>query len=189
MESRRQDPRILVTESMNTIVTIVMSTEAERAVKRKESEMRITHLKRREIQAPIIASFIKGFAEEIGYDKAIAIAEKVIRDDAISSGKKLARGLAKNTLSELSKIVTEVWAEDGAMRIEMIRQSDNELFFDVTYCAYAEMYQKMGIRELGFILSCSRDVPFIEGFNPELELRRTKTLMDGADCCDFRYAK
>ena len=167
----------------------MMSTEGEGAVKTKASEVRISHLKRREIQAPIIASLIKGFAKEIGYDKAIEIAEKVIREDAISSGKKLAQKFARNTLTELSKVVTEVWAEDGAMRIEMNTESDNELFFDVTYCAYAEMYAKLGIKELGFILSCSRDFPFIEGFNAEIELRRTKTLMEGDDCCDFRYAK
>jgi hypothetical protein len=51
------------------------------------------------------------------------------------------------------------------------------------------MYEEMGIKELGFILSCSRDFPFMEGFNPEIELRRTKTIMEGAECCDFRYKK
>ena len=92
-------------------------------------------------------------------------------------------------MSELAKIVKEVWAKDGAMRIQIIRENDNELFFDVTHCGYAQMYEKMGIKELGFVLSCSRDFPFMEGFNPEIELRRTKTIMEGADCCDFRYKK
>ena len=32
-----------------------------------------------------------------------------------------------------------------------------------------------------------RDEPFARGFNPQLRLERTKTIMEGADHCDFRY--
>jgi len=49
--------------------------------------MKITHLKRREAQAPIVSSLIRGFANEIGYEKTVSIAKKVIREDAILSGK------------------------------------------------------------------------------------------------------
>ena len=158
-------------------------------MKKKASEVKITHLKCREIQAPIVSSLIQGFAEEIGFEKTIEVAKKVISKDAIESGEKLAKEYSGNTMIELAQIVREVWAKDGAMRIQIIRENDNELFFDVSYCGYAQMYEKMGIKELGFILSCSRDFPFMEGFNPEIELRRTKTIMEGAECCDFRYEK
>ena len=158
-------------------------------MKKKASDVRITHLKCREIQAPIVSSLIRGFAEEIGSDKTLEVAMKVISKDALESGKKLAQEYSGNSMSELTKIVKEVWAKDGAMKIQIIRENDNELFFDVTYCGYAQMYEKMGIKELGFILSCSRDFPFMEGFNPEIELRRTKTIMEASDCCDFRYKK
>jgi hypothetical protein len=45
----------------------------------------------------------------------------------------------------------------------------------------------LGIPELGTSLSCARDFALINGFNPNITLKRTKTLMEGADCCDFRY--
>ena len=83
----------------------------------------------------------------------------------------------------------EVWAKDNAMEITIIKETKNELFFDVTYCGYAELYEQMGIKEIGFILSCSRDFPFVEGFNPEIQLNRRKTIMEGAKYCDFRYIK
>ena len=161
----------------------------KRVMKKKASEVRITHLKCREIQAPIVSALIQGFAEEIGSDRTIEVAQKVISKDAIESGKKLAQEYSGNTMSELTKIVKEVWAKDDAMKIQIIRENENELFFDVTYCGYAQMYERMGIKELGFILSCSRDFPFMEGFNAEIELTRTKTIMEGAECCDFRYKK
>jgi len=135
----------------------------------------------------MVSSLIYGFAGKIGYDKAIKIAGKVINEDAIVSGKKMARQYEGNTLIELSKIVKEVWADDGAIEIMMIKENDSELFFDVTYCGYAQMYEKMGIKDLGSTLSCIRDFSFLKGFNPKIELRRTQTIMEGANCCDFRF--
>ena len=155
----------------------------------KEEEMRISHLERRKIQAPIVSSLIKGFAKEVGHEKAMAIAKRVIREDAILSGRILAEQYSGNSIAELTKIVKEIWARDDAMEIRMIKEDERELCFDVIYCGYAEIYEKMGIRELGYILSCSRDFPFMEGFNPEITLKRTKTLMEGAEYCDFRYLK
>lgn len=151
--------------------------------------MKITHQKLREIQAPIVSLLINGFAKEIGYEKAIGIAKNVIGEDAVNSGRKLAKQYSGNTLGELSKIVKEVWAKDGALKIEMLKENDSELYFNVTYCGYVQVYEKLGVRELGTVLSCSRDFPFIQGFNPQIELKRTRTIMEGAKYCDFRYKK
>ncbi len=152
------------------------------------SEMKITHQKCREIQAPIVSSLIYGFAREIGYEKAIEIAKNVIGEDAVASGKKSAQAYSGNTIAELSKIVKEVWAKDNALTLEMLKENETTLFFDVTHCEYAQMYEKMGIKDIGFFLSCNRDFSFMKGFNPQIELRRTKTIMEGAECCDFRFS-
>ena len=149
--------------------------------------MNITHQKLREIQAPIVTLLINGFAREIGYEKAINIAETVISEDAMATGKKMAKEYKGNTLTELAKIVKEVWAKNGALKLEMIRETDSELFFDVTYCGYAQMYEKMEIKDMGSTLSCIRDFSFLKGFNSQIELRRTQTIMEGAKYCDFRF--
>jgi len=156
-------------------------------VKRSQTIMKLTLEKLREIQAPIVSSLIYGFAGEIGHEKAMKIAGKVITEDAIASGKKMAKEYKGNTLTELSKIVKEVWAKDGAIEIKMIKKTDSELFFDVTYCGYARMYEKMGIKDVGPTLSCIRDFSFLKGFNPQIELKRTQTIMEGANYCDFRF--
>jgi len=156
---------------------------------KKERDIKITHLMRREIQAPIVSSLIKAFADKTGYDNAMEIVKKVIREDAILSGRTLADKYGGNTLRELSKIVNEVWANDDAMKIKIIKEDEDELCFNVISCKYADMYEKLGIKELGCMLSCSRDFSFMEGFNPEIELIRTKTIMGGSECCDFRYVR
>lgn len=73
------------------------------------------------------------------------------------------------------------------MQIEILAQNAEEFSFNVLRCRYAEMYRALGMEKLGGVLSCSRDQALIEGFNPEIELTRTQTIMDGAAFCDFRY--
>jgi L-2-amino-thiazoline-4-carboxylic acid hydrolase len=60
--------------------------------------------------------------------------------------------------------------------------------FNVTGCRYAKFYKELGVPELGFMLLCSLDYPMTEGFGADLEFKRTQTIMQGADHCDFRYA-
>lgn len=158
-------------------------------MEKKERDIKVTHLKCREIQAPIVSSLIKAFADKVGYDNAIEIVEQVVREDAVLSGRTLADKYGGNTLRGLSRIVNQEWANDNAMKIEIIKENEDELCFNVVSCKYAEMYEKLGIKELGSILSCDRDFSFMEGFNPEIELIRTKTIMAGSECCDFRYVK
>ena len=79
------------------------------------------------------------------------------------------------------------WTKDDALRLRVIDESSGRFAFDVTRCRYAEMYRALGIPELGEVLSCQRDAALIEGFNPDVALTRTQTIMQGAACCDFRY--
>ena len=58
---------------------------------------------------------------------------------------------------------------------------------NVTRCRYAEMYEELGLQELGYMLSCARDFAMIDGFNPRINLTRTQTIMEGANHCDFLF--
>ena len=81
----------------------------------------------------------------------------------------------------------QFWTRNDALEIEVIEESDDVLSFNVTRCRYAELYESLGIRDIGTIFSCARDYALIEGFNPDVSLTRTQTIMEGAPFCDFRY--
>ncbi|PLX23368.1 MAG: hypothetical protein C0597_01180 [Marinilabiliales bacterium] len=149
----------------------------------------ISHVERREIQAPIVIEILKAFIDELGKEEALKVISKVIESDAIKSGKCLAERFGGNSMKELAQLIREVWCEDGAMEIDVLKETDTEFHFDVSKCLYAEVYRKIGNMELGKYLSCNRDFPFNQGFNPDIELRRTKTIMEGKELCDFRYYK
>jgi hypothetical protein len=153
----------------------------------EEKKPEVTHLKCREIQAPLVSALLEGFAKEFGLEKTLAVAKEIICKDAVLSGQILAEKYSGNSLNELLRIVEEVWATDGTMEIANLQLSEDSLKFDVTRCGYAEMYERLGVKELGTLLSCCRDFAFMDGFNPEIELLRTKTIMDGDDICDFCY--
>jgi hypothetical protein len=73
------------------------------------------------------------------------------------------------------------------MTVEFLIESERNLHFNVMRCEYAELYRKLGMLELGYCLSCSRDDPFVKGLNSQIQLVRTQTIMQGAAYCDFRF--
>lgn len=147
----------------------------------------VSHVQRREIQAPIAACLIRGFAAETGLDRAVEVATAAVQADATEAGKAMAGQYGGNSMAELARIVKEVWAKDEGLVVENLEETEDSLNFDVTRCGYAEAYEKLGMKDLGTCLSCSRDEPFTRGFNPRMRLIRTQTIMEGAPFCDFRF--
>jgi len=143
-------------------------------------------LKRREIEARILAPMINAFASEFGRTRVIEIARQVIVDIARQQGKALADQLGGNSLLHFVG-GKDPWVKGDALRVEVVQATQAAYDFNVTRCRYAEMYRALGIPELGAVLSCGRDYALGEGFNPQLRLTRTQTIMEGAPFCDFRY--
>ncbi len=145
-------------------------------------------LQQRRIEAGVIKPLLREMEMELGRDNARAILERVIRELALESGRALAAQAPEPTLTAFAAL-KEPWLRHGALEIDVLEASDERYAFNVTRCRYAEMYRELGLGELGYQLSCGRDRTLIEGFNPELQLTRTQTIMEGASFCDFRYAR
>lgn len=143
-------------------------------------------LKRREIEARILAPLINAFAAEFGRQEVIEIAKRVIVEIAQQQGKALAEQVGGNSLGHFVS-GKDPWVKGDALQVEILEATDTTYHFNVTRCRYADMYRALGIPELGGVLSCGRDYALGEGFNPNLKLTRTQTIMDGAPFCDFRY--
>jgi len=146
----------------------------------------LTLLGRREIEAKIAGPLIRGFAAELGQEKALEVVRGVIEGLAREAGAELAGRLGEASLGAFASALG-TWSEGGALEIEVRERSADRLSFDVVRCKYAEMYRALGMADLGGSLSCRRDFALIEGFNPGITLERTQTLMEGASHCDFRF--
>lgn len=145
---------------------------------------RLPMLVRREIEARIAGPLIRGFARDLGEEKALEIARKVVNELAQESGLQLAAGLGGNSVADFGRGLA-AWSAGGALDVEMLEQTEDRLRWNVTRCRYADMYRELDLADLGDVLSCGRDFFLVEGFNPELKLLRTTTIMAGGDHCDF----
>lgn len=143
-------------------------------------------LQQREIEANVMAPFFRAFVAEVGATRAREILTDAIEHLAQQAGCAAAIAAGGTELVHLKQII-EKWCEGGALEITMLRDDAEALEFNVTRCRFAEMYRRLGLEELGPILSCGRDGSMIEGFNPNIAFSRTQTIMGGFPCCDFRY--
>jgi hypothetical protein len=143
-------------------------------------------LQQREIEAAALAPLVRAFEREVGRDRARAILAETVGELARQAGCAAAAAVGGNDLPHLKQAI-ELWKAGGALELEVLRDDGERLEFNVTRCRYAEMYRRLGLEELGPILSCGRDGKMIEGFNPAIGFARTQTLMEGATHCDFRY--
>jgi hypothetical protein len=143
-------------------------------------------LTRRDVEARILSPVIEALGESFGRDEVLAVVQSTIVKIAREQGADLSNLLGNNSLQHFSETL-QYWTRDDALEIELVEESEDVLSFNVTRCRYAELYDSLGIRDIGTIFSCARDFALVEGFNPDVTLTRTQTIMEGAPFCDFRY--
>ena len=143
-------------------------------------------LRRRLIEARVLAPMIAAMSREFGAERVHAIAQGVIRELAESQGAQLAQHAGGCSLAHFAGTLDR-WTADDALTIDVQEQTPERFAFHVTRCRYAEMYRALGVPELGAVFSCQRDGALMAGFNPDVAFTRTQTIMGGATHCDFLY--
>ena len=149
--------------------------------------VKIGVLTRREVEARILAPVIDALSKNFGQNNVVNVVRETITGIAAEQGAKLAEHMGGNTLQHFADSL-RYWTQDNALEIEIIEQSEEAFWFNVTRCRYAELYKHLGVSGYGTIFSCARDFALIKGFNGKINLKRTQTIMEGAVYCDFRYS-
>jgi L-2-amino-thiazoline-4-carboxylic acid hydrolase len=148
----------------------------------------IPTITKRRLQAEVIGPIYAEMAAEIGEEKAAQILDAAIRKAAIAEGRAFALKApgGQTSMADFIKLY-ELWTADGALEMKVLEASDTRFDFDITRCKYAETYKEMGLGKIGPLLSCNRDGTFCQGYDPNITLERKQTIMEGANCCTFRY--
>jgi predicted ArsR family transcriptional regulator len=141
--------------------------------------MKIPLIEQVKIQAQVLVPLVKALRAELGEERANRIVRKALGDYFRQLGKAAARKM------DLEK-TWKAFAAGDALDYKVLKISPETFELDVTECQYAKFYKELGEPELGFLLVCSQDFTFFEGYDG-VELKRTQTLMQGASRCDFRY--
>jgi len=151
-------------------------------------EVPISHLQRRKIENRVLIPFIEACREKFGDTATRELVVGLIRRLGAEDGARWGATYGSD-LTALKTVAEQVWAGGGSLDIEMLEGSGERLDFNVRRCRYAEFYKELGLADIGYLVHCNRDHAMVGGFNPELKLTRTRTIMEGASHCDFRFAK
>lgn len=151
--------------------------------------MEIPLIEQIKIQAQVLVPLVKALQKELGEERAKAIVRKALGDLYRKYGEKWSRAQGARNLGETGAAAFEMFAAGDALEYEVLKKTPDAFEVNVTQCRYAQFYSKIGAPELGFLLTCSADFAYAEGFGADTTLTRTQTIMQGASHCDFRYRR
>jgi hypothetical protein len=75
----------------------------------------------------------------------------------------------------------------NVLTFTVVEDSPKAFEVKVTECLWAKTFRGMNAADIGFATICFPDYAAASAFNPKLKMIRTKTLMQGHDCCNHRY--
>lgn len=89
---------------------------------------------------------------------------------------------------DLAAVKSLLWDHVGDdLEYSVEEDTPERLKMRVTRCIWADELRKLDAADLGYAFYCCWDYGFCQGLNPEMTFTRTRTLMQGDDCCDHTY--
>jgi hypothetical protein len=162
--------------------------DTETAVKHKFEED--SHMTFQEVFDFAFASLIpvlQGLAAELGEDHFLEVLKQVAAECALKAGQETARQLPSNDLAAFKAAGEPGHFGKHVFTLEMVEDTPQAFEVRVTECLYARTFRELGAAEIGYALICHRDYADCQGFNPRITMIRSKTLMQGDDCCNHRF--
>jgi hypothetical protein len=126
---------------------------------------------------------MKKFAEYMGKKELISMVKRATDDLTLSQKPNLEAKSVKDFMTPFLK------DENYKIRLdyEILELTDKRCKMKVTNCLWAKTFRAMDAGDIGYATCCYSDFSAVTVFNPKLKMDRTKTLMEGHDCCDFIY--
>jgi predicted ArsR family transcriptional regulator len=118
-------------------------------------------------------------------DSVIEVIDIVVADCNRRDWQEIARREQSNSIDDLLRLLWKPLPELGFEFTE--EHQEHGVQMHCTRCPHVEVAQKLGAEEWLYHLVCNGDPYIAEGLNPQIGFRRTKTLMQGHDCCDHFY--
>ncbi|GAB7021572.1 L-2-amino-thiazoline-4-carboxylic acid hydrolase [Salidesulfovibrio brasiliensis] len=150
--------------------------------------MEIRQIDRRIIEAEMLGRVYEELCRTHDRDAALAVIANTVARAGREAGKAFAAAAPGGPSLAHFKTVVDIWRAGGALDIAVEEDSDTAFSFRVTRCGYVDAYREAGMpEELCRTISCNRDAPFAEAYDPRLTLERPCTIAAGAEACRFRF--
>jgi hypothetical protein len=138
------------------------------------------------IQARIVIPIVKALEKELGKERAHEIVGQAIAESYVAYREKLGFELNQHPRSE-----GEGEGNKPAFPVERQVVEDTETSFghNITGCGFADYFRAIGEPEIGALMTCGVDFAAEARMRPDWNFERTRTRMEGADICDFRWRR
>src|SRR5689334_93665 len=115
------------------------------------------------IQARILVPLVKTLQAELGEERANEIVRKALGDLYRRYGENWWRSQGEGGFEEkMESTFANLYGGAGALKFEILKKTQDAFDVNVTGCKYAQFYEKIGVPELGFLLTCSADFDHAE---------------------------
>lgn len=97
----------------------------------------------------------------------------------------IAKKEGRNQIEDLIRLLWEPLRAEGL--VYEVEEREKGIQMRCIKCPACNTARELGTTTWAYHLICANDAYIVEGFNPRIGFRRTKTLMEGFDCCDHFY--
>ncbi len=141
---------------------------------------RTTILDAVKIQARAVIPIVKALERELGKERAFALVGGAIAQDYAN---RQAQRIPVRNLHPRNGNTDTVFPVES----RVVDDTPTTFAVDMQTCQFAQYFRAIGEPEIGALLTCGVDFANEALQRPDWEFRRTQTLMQGADHCDFRW--
>ncbi len=78
-------------------------------------------------------------------------------------------------------------AYSNMMTWEIVEESDTVYEMKVSECLWWKIFKKHNATDIGYATVCHTDFSYARSVHPKLRLERSKSLMEGHNCCNHRW--
>jgi hypothetical protein len=128
---------------------------------------------------------LQRLADEIGREKFLPMLQEVATKSVAEWARKIAPHPPKNTLEAMHPPPDYFWSH--VLTAEWVEKTDTVHESRTTECLWAKTFRAANASEIGYAWICHPDFAFASAYNPKIRMIRTKTLMQGHDCCNPRW--
>ena len=152
-----------------------------------EFEQKTTMLRQVSRQNNSYIDFIKTLQDELDEKELLSL----LNTHSAKVGKRIGSRQAENSPDTKFATFTQTFRPprmERSLTLEITEDNDKVFELNVTECIWAKVFRDAGLGgEVGHAAICNMDYYWPPAFNPDFKMERTKTLMQGHDCCNHRY--
>jgi hypothetical protein len=132
--------------------------------------------------------YMNAMAEDLGRERLLEMVQKAA---CAATEREVRDGLTRNPKNDLTTYTEDLRHPNPlfkhALTFEIVEDTPTAVEVRVTECLWSQTFCGANAADLGYAAICFPDFAAAPAFNPRMRMIRTKTLMQGHDCCNHRW--